>query len=602
MMTAPGSSRDFDFAPTRSRDGVAARRVELRAPTGTRLRRGPRRQPSAARGRAARRAVIRSSRRRSTAPTRARPGAPARPRPSSSTPWAPPRRWCSIRHAGRRAAVVHLHDGTRSRLRIAVHHAVADGRGLLVLLDDLRALYAASASSERPVVDVDWSDRTIGALLDRDPSAPRIVSAWVGTRRSDGWCVPRPIATMPANRATTSRPSRRATGPTRFESAHLEAVEAGGVGARAGGAITCSWRCSPGRGSTPSGTPAVPSVSGWLVTVDCRRQLGVSRRRGQPERARAGRACSTWSRRACRTRWTRLVTRSCRSGGPARAWSPTSRPAQVRPVPGPLVDRAMRGAFDLRAATDRYTRFDSHVDVFPEIARGVGRRGDGRRAAGGRTRRVRAAVRRAAPHHVSCHDHAAPSSPRPPCSRPHVRVGSRRATELLGELADVMSARVAVLTRLVGHRDATGRLPRCPHHAASRSSAEGSPASPPRGSSAGPSSAATSGRSPCTSAAGGSAGRARAAAAPTGGSRSTASTCGSATTRTRSGWCASATPSSTGPAPTPTRPIVRWDDAFRPASTHRARRAARRRVAALARPGSARTTPAPASPDADARR
>ena len=59
-------------------------------------------------------------------------------------------------------------------------------------------------------------------------------------------------------------------------------------------------------------------------------------------------------------------------------------------------------------------------------------------------------------------------------------------------------------------------------------------------------------RSPCTSAAGGSAGRARARVASTAGSRSTACTCGSGTTRTRSASCASPIGSSIGPAPTPT--------------------------------------------------
>src|SRR6478672_596185 len=68
---------------------------------------------------------------------------------------------------GPTCGLTHLDDGTRSRLRFAVHHAVADGRGLVVLLDDLRTLYTALMSGEPPVVDVDWSDRTLGGLLDR---------------------------------------------------------------------------------------------------------------------------------------------------------------------------------------------------------------------------------------------------------------------------------------------------------------------------------------------------------------------------------------------------------------------------------------------------
>ena len=344
--------------------------------------------------------------------------------------------------AGPTCAVVHLHDGTRSRLRIAVHHAVADGRGLLVLLDDLRTLYAASASSGRPVVDVDWSDRTIGALLDRARvgTADRVRMGWDAAQR---WVV----------RSSTHRddagepgadvaPEPAGDWSTRFESAHLEAVEAAGVerGWRRNHVLLAvlarAWVDTVGH------TPAVPSVSGWLVTVDCRRQLGASRGVGNLSGLEPVSLLDLESTSLPDTvDAVRHAFAPLGQAGAGMVADLTGLPKSGR-VPGPLVDRAMRGAFDLRAATDRYTRFYSHVDAFPETLAGWG----DAEMVGARWRQNAPC----APPYVALllttfratttlTVIAAPTVLAPARARRF----AARATELLGELADVMSARVA---------------------------------------------------------------------------------------------------------------------------------------------------------------
>ena len=438
MMTAPGSSRYFEFAPTDRAmallydDSSFVPQLELDFDAhldGTRLRRAV--------GLLARRHPILSATVDRTDPRAAwRPGttAPVLVDTTSEVDLDP--------RTGPTCVLVHLHDGTRSRLRIAVHHAVADGRGVLVLLDDLRALYTDLASSERPVVDVDWSDRTVGALLDRGRvgRVDRVRMGWDAAQR---WAV-RPST----HRNDTVEPGGEiAPGPagdwsTRFESTHLEAVEAAGAerGWRRNHVLLAvlarAWLDTVGH------TPAVPSVSGWLVTVDCRRHLGASRGVGNlsglepvslldlestslPDSVDAVRHAFTALGRA----------------GAGMVADLTGLPESGR-VPGPLVDRAMRGVFDLRAATDRYTRFYSHVDAFPDslaqwgVAEMVGVRW-----------RQNAPC---APPYVALllttfrgtttlTVIAAPAVLTP--ARAHALTA--RATELLGELADEMSASVA---------------------------------------------------------------------------------------------------------------------------------------------------------------
>jgi len=165
--------------------------------------------------------------------------------------------------------LVHTHDGRRSRVRFGAHHAVADGRGLLVLLDDLRAFYAALQRGERPVVaDVDWTDRTIGALLDqgRVGFGDRLRMGWDAAQR---WAVLRPSThrddETPSDHAAVPEPAR--DGSTRFERTSRRSRPRVRHGAGVG--ITCSWPCSPGRGSTSSDTnrPRRRSAGGWSLST-----------------------------------------------------------------------------------------------------------------------------------------------------------------------------------------------------------------------------------------------------------------------------------------------------------------------------------------------
>ncbi len=263
--------------------------------------------------------------------------------------------------------LVHTHDGRRSRVRFGAHHAVADGRGLLVLLDDLRAFYAALQRGERPVVaDVDWTDRTIGALLDqgRVGFGDRLRMGWDAAQR---WAVLRPSThrddETPSDHAAVPEPAR--DGSTRFERAHLEAVETAGAarGWRRNHVLLAvlarAWLDVVGH------EPAAPSVSGWLVTVDCRRQFGASRGVGNLSGLEPVSLVD-------------LESMSLRDTVDAvrRAFMPLGLPGAgmvadlASPgfgiAPGPLLDRAMRGTFQLRAADYRYTRLYSHVDPLPD--------------------------------------------------------------------------------------------------------------------------------------------------------------------------------------------------------------------------------------------
>jgi hypothetical protein len=364
-MTAPGSSRYFDFAPTDRAMAVLADdssfvlQLELEFDArldGSRLR-------SAVELLARRHPILTATVDRGDSRAVWRPGTTVpelvdAPDTDDEVDLDP--------STGPTCVVVHLHDRTRSRLRIALHHAVADARGLVVLLDDLCALYTGLASSGRPVVDVDWSDRTIGALLDRArfSAGDRVRLGWNAASR---WAV----------RASTHRddvgepgddapPEPAGDWSTRFESAQLDAVEAAGTGRgwRRNhvllAVIARAWLDTVGH------TDLVPSVSGWLVGVDCRRQLGAARGVGNLSGLEPVSLLDLESTDLPGTvDAVRHAFTSLGRSGAGMVADLTGLPKSGR-VPGPLVDRAMRGAFELRAATDRYTRFYSHVDAFPE--------------------------------------------------------------------------------------------------------------------------------------------------------------------------------------------------------------------------------------------
>jgi hypothetical protein len=183
---------------------------------------------------------------------------------------------------GPTCALGHVHhaNGERSRLVFGVHHAVADARAAIMMLDDLREFYAALERGDDPVVDVDWSPRTLGALLDAGRAAldARVRRVWDVGRR---WAmVPR------STHRDASDQVGAAVGPAEAE--RTIRLDDALVGTVAAAARAHGWRLNPvmltllarawsrvfGR------EPVEPSVSGWLVTVDCRRQFGVERGAG----------------------------------------------------------------------------------------------------------------------------------------------------------------------------------------------------------------------------------------------------------------------------------------------------------------------------------
>ena len=181
--------------------------------------------------------------------------------------------------------VVNVRATDAPRLMLGAHHALADGRALVVLLDDLRRLYLALGSSDRRAVDVDWSPRSIGAGLDaRGVGAEtRLRLAWEAAERwrraGRSTHVDAPTGSSgapdaePVDVATRLDPPRRRRHRPRRPCPWLAAEP------RAARARRTRWDDVVGRepAPCPNGEPARPAVSGWLVTVDTRRQLDLAR-------------------------------------------------------------------------------------------------------------------------------------------------------------------------------------------------------------------------------------------------------------------------------------------------------------------------------------
>jgi NRPS condensation-like uncharacterized protein len=258
--------------------------------------------------------------------------------------------------------LVHLHDDARSRLVLNLHHAVADGHGMVIILDDLRVIYAALQRGEQPTVDVDWSPRTISALRDakgvsldeRWRESSELAQRWGGVPRSthrDASVADRVVATDPA----------LADGTMHFDDALVNAVDAG---ARRHGwrlnhvvlaLLARAWSRVLGR------EPDEPSVSGWLVAVDCRRQFGLARGMGNLSGFEPVSMIDVESEdllaviESTRTAFEPLTRIG--AGLAAEVMSPVAR------VTPPLVlDRAIRDSFELRTRTLRYSRLYTHTD------------------------------------------------------------------------------------------------------------------------------------------------------------------------------------------------------------------------------------------------
>jgi hypothetical protein len=263
----------------------------------------------------------------------------------------------------------HFHDaaGSRSRLVFGVHHAVADARGTLMMLDDLRGFYAALQRGDEPVVDVDWSPRTLGALLDagRERLDARARRAWdVGQR----WAtVPRSTHRDASDRlaAVGGDPDDRHA--IRLNDALVAAVEAV---ARTRGwrfnhvmltLLARAWSRAFGR------EPLEPSVSGWLVTVDCRRQFAVERGAGNLSGLEPVSLVDVETRDLLSAiEQTRVAFDTLGRGSAGLAAEVVAPPVRL---PSSMLDQLMRETFALRTRALRSSRLYTSASFPASLAR-----------------------------------------------------------------------------------------------------------------------------------------------------------------------------------------------------------------------------------------
>jgi hypothetical protein len=293
----------------------------------------------------------------------------ARWEPGRTTPvlaWAHATTVTAALDAGRgpTCRVVHEPSATGHRVRVGVHHAVADGVGLLLLSDDLRRLYRSLGEGGDPRPDVDWNPRTLSALLDAHGIGlgERTRLAWdAGVRWST---VPRSTHGVPPG-----APPRR-TGELHVDAAPwscsaelLDHIVENGRdrGWRRAHVVVASLAAAWSRafGDEPG-----PATSVWLNSVNCRRQLGTRRGIGN---------LSGFEPVALHHVATRalpdVVDEATRTFAPFRDLGAGMIGELGAPlldvVPAPLLDRATDTAFKLRAEESRWTRAVSVVD-FPE--------------------------------------------------------------------------------------------------------------------------------------------------------------------------------------------------------------------------------------------
>jgi NRPS condensation-like uncharacterized protein len=269
---------------------------------------------------------------------------------------------------GPTCSVTHIRDASasRSRLVLGVHHAVADARGTLLMLDDLRTIYCALQDGEEPVADVDWTPRTLGALL--DARGERFDAR---TRR--GWDVARRWTTAPrSTHCDATEPTRRSEGQQDddhtavFDDALIDTVD---VGARRHGwrlnhvtlaLLARAWSRLFGR------EPVEPSVSAWLVTVDCRRQFGVERGVGNLSGLEPVSLIDVESQDLL----VAIDQTRAAFGALARDGAGLAAELLAAPVPLPpaLYDQAMRDTLALRTRTYRLSRLYTTAVLRPTLA------------------------------------------------------------------------------------------------------------------------------------------------------------------------------------------------------------------------------------------
>jgi len=247
------------------------------------------------------------------------------------------------------------------RLRFGLHHAVGDATALLLLADDLRRMYCSLRRGETPLVDVDWSPRSVGALLDARAVGwvDRVALAWEAQRR---WSTLQPSSHADAHGAARSeaRPSRF---PARSLSAsRLDAALARGRnrGWRANyvllAALALGWCDTFGHESTAR------SSSSWLVSVDCRRALGAMRGIGNLS------GFEPVSLHDVETRGAADVVDDARASfAPLRRLGAGMIGELGAPlldlVPPRVLEQAMETGFDTRARVSRCTRIYSGVEI-----------------------------------------------------------------------------------------------------------------------------------------------------------------------------------------------------------------------------------------------
>lgn len=266
---------------------------------------------------------------------------------------------------GPTCTLAHLHDAARSRSRLVfgVHHAVMDGRAMLMLFDDLRAIYVALQRGEVPVVDVDWSPRTLGALLDAHPDR-------LDQRARRTWQVAQRWATAP--RSTHGdppghEPSNGATNGLDLAFPIPDRL----LGVVEDAARTQRWSLNhvaltllARAWSRLFGREAVePSVSGWLVTVDCRRQFGAERGAGNLSGLELVSLIDVESRDLFDAiERTRAAFATLGQAGAGLAAEIAAPPPGLRRA---VSEGTIRDAFALRTDTYRSSRLYSHTARLP---------------------------------------------------------------------------------------------------------------------------------------------------------------------------------------------------------------------------------------------
>jgi NRPS condensation-like uncharacterized protein len=259
--------------------------------------------------------------------------------------------------------LLHSRAARGSRMILSISHAVCDARGLVVLLDDLRRIYARLEHDEGLVPDRDWFPRTPAGLLElrgvtRAERLRMARAAW------DRWAQVRPSTDARGGAGAPSSPSEPDGRVTRLDAELCPRVRV--AASRLGvsvnhlllGALARAWIDAVGPGAEE------PGVSGWLVAVDGRRAFGATRGVGnisanepvalvgvERETLRATAEVALREFRTLRARGAGMTPDL------AAMWSGS--------LAGPVANLGIESTFAGRSMT-RLDRVFSHLDRFPD--------------------------------------------------------------------------------------------------------------------------------------------------------------------------------------------------------------------------------------------